>query len=80
MRSAIDTIYCVKDREIDTIYSVICFMTVFHFPKLGKRMGKLYGVNFVRCLVFKPVYPAKAGFFVWLFASSKVRSWGNYCQ
>ena len=25
-------------------------------------MGKLYGVNFVRCHVFKPVYPAKAGF------------------
>ena len=46
-------------------YMVFCFIWLdFLFPKLGKEMGKLFGLNFIFCLAFQSVLPAIAGFFV----------------
>lgn len=59
-----DTIYCIRNALPNTIYG-FCFIWLFSlFPKLGKEMGKLFGLNFVFCPVFLSVLPAIAGFFV----------------
>ena len=61
---ATDTIYCIRNVHPNTIYG-FCFIWLFSlFPKLGKEMGKLFGLNFVFRPVFLSVLPAIAGFFV----------------
>ena len=45
---------------------------VFLFPKLGKEMGKFFGLNFVFCPAFQPVLPAYAGFFVLFLLFQKI--------
>ena len=58
------TIYCIRNVHLNTIYG-FCFIWLFSlFPKLGKEMGKLFGLNFVFRPVFLSVLPAIAGFFV----------------
>ena len=42
------------------------------FPKLGKEMGKLFGLNFVFRFVFQPVLPAYAGIFVLFLLFQKI--------
>ena len=42
------------------------------FPKLGKEMGKLFGLNFIFCTAFQPVLPAYAGFFVLFLLFQKI--------
>lgn len=62
--AATDTIYCIRNVHLNTIYG-FCFIWLFSlFPKLGKEMGKLFGLNFVFRPVFLSVLPAIAGFFV----------------
>ncbi len=69
---ATDTIYCIRLNISNTIYG-FCFMWLLSlFPKLGKEMGKLFGLNFVFCFVFQPVLPAYAGFFVLFLLFQKI--------
>ena len=69
---ATDTIYCIRLSKSNTIYG-FCFMWLLSlFPKLGKEMGKLFGLNFVFCFVFQPVLPAYAGFFVLFLLFQKI--------
>ena len=69
---ATDTIYCIRLSKSNTIYGFCFIWLVFLFPKLGKEMGKLFGLNFVFCFVFQPVLPAYAGFFVLLLLFQKI--------
>ena len=67
-----DTIYCIRNVLPNTIYGFCFIWLVFLFPKLGKEMGKLFGLNFVFCPAFQPVLSAYAGFFVLLLLFQKI--------
>ena len=60
---ATDTIYCIRNVHPNTIYGFCFIWLIFFFPRLGKEMGKLFGLNFVFLPAFQPVLPAIAGFF-----------------
>ena len=68
---ATDTIYCIRNVLPNTIYG-FCFMWLLSlFPKLGKEMGKLFGLNFVFLPRFSACFVRICGLFCFTFAFSK---------